>query len=297
MTAPFLKWVGGKSRLVPELVRRLPAKWRTYHEPFAGGAALFFHLADQMPDDDVRHGKGAAMLYDANRDLTTTYLAVRNNVTSVIRYLTRHERNFIDATRTRRRWQYLQTRREFNDSENYEFYAHHHNPWRAAQFIFLNKTCFNGLWRVNRQGKFNVPMGDYKNPVICDRDALRAGAAALAKARVLCTDYHTAELYVDKGDVVYFDPPYDPVSATSSFASYAAAGFDREDQRHLAEVARRMVEKRAFVMLSNSDTPFIRKLYPKKHFCVDRVMVGRSINSKGSGRGKVGELIITGKRS
>lgn len=296
MTAPFLKWAGGKTRLLPDLVKRLPGTWKgTYHEPFAGGAALFFYLSTRMPPGPPA-GKGPAMLYDANRELTTTYLAVRSNVEAVVRATSALQRRFLNASRRDRRALYASIREDFNDPDNYVNYEHEINPRRAAQFIFLNKTCFNGLWRVNRRGKFNVPMGDYKSPVICDAAALKAASESLSKARVLCTDYNTVEIYAERGDVVYFDPPYDPVSATASFTSYAVGGFGRPEQMHLAGVAARLASKGVHVMLSNSDTKFIRKLYPKKHFRIDRVMVGRAINSKGSGRGKVGELIITGKR-
>ena len=163
---------------------------------------------------------------------------------------------------------------------------------RAAAFIYLNKTCFNGLWRVNRAGDFNVPIGRYTDPPICVPDALRAARDALSAAELRCADYRKAVADARAGDFLYFDPPYDPVTTTANFTSYSADGFSADDQRELAETARELVAKGCKVMLSNSDTPFMRSIY--KGFRVERVKCPRAINSDASRRGDVAEVIVTG---
>ena len=163
---------------------------------------------------------------------------------------------------------------------------------RAAALIYLNKTCFNGLWRVNRGGAFNVPMGRYANPLICAPDKLRAASLVLARAELRCIDYRAVVAEAVRGDFVYFDPPYDPMSPTASFTSYTAGKFGVDDQRTLAQCARELVERGCYVMLSNSDTLFIRALY--RDFRIARVKCARSINADAKSRGAVNELVITG---
>jgi DNA adenine methylase len=169
---------------------------------------------------------------------------------------------------------------------------------RAARFMYLNKTCFNGLHRVNRKGEFNVPIGSYKNPAICDEENLYAVANVMSRALVLTRDFESQVLgtgicSAKRGDAVYFDPPYVPVSATSNFTAYSADGFGPEEQTRLRDVAAKLVKKGVHVLLSNSDTPFVRKLY--KGFKIEKVQAPRRINSKGGKRGNVGELLISGK--
>ena len=266
---PIVKWVGGKTKLLPELRARAPKQYGTYYEPFCGGAAMFFALAPAV-----------ACLGDMNRALIDTYCAVREKVEDVITRLEEHK-----ARHGKARY-YYEMREGWNEGR-----------WRAdkvgaaAAFIYLNRTCFNGLWRVNRSGAFNVPKGDYEDPPIVDPDNLRLAAKALQNARLLCNKYDATTAEAKEGDFVYFDPPYDPVSKTSNFTAYTKDAFGKEQQKKLAAHARELRDQGVQVMLSNNDTPFIRELYAD--FCVDNVKCGRSINSKGSKRGKVDEVIIT----
>lgn len=267
--SPVVKWVGGKTKLLPELLARMPAKVDRYFEPFAGGAALFFRVAPAR-----------AVLSDSNPDLINLYRTLTINVAGVIRSLERH-RAAHDETH------YYATRARWNNPDA-AWPAHE----RAATFIYLNKTCFNGLWRVNRAGDFNVPIGRYSDPPICVPDALRAAHAALSRADLRCGDYRAAVSEAGRGDFAYFDPPYDPLTPTSSFTSYTAGVFGRAQQAELADTARALVARGCKVMLSNSDTPFVRSLY--RGFQVDRVKCSRAINSDAAKRGEVDEVIVTG---
>jgi DNA adenine methylase len=269
VAAPVIKWVGGKTKLLPELLARMPARFDRYYEPFVGGAALFFRVA---PVD--------AVLADCNADLIGLYRAVATEVGAVIQRLERHRRDHDDR-------HYYAMREKWNKD---------HAAWptadRAACFIYLNKTCFNGLWRVNRAGDFNVPIGRYTDPPICVPEALKAASTVLGRAELRHLDYREAVRDAGKGDFVYFDPPYDPVSTTANFTSYTAGAFGPDDQRALADTARMLVARGCHVMLSNSDTPFIRSIY--KGFKIDRVKCARAINSNASKRGDVDEVIVTG---
>ncbi len=269
VATPIVKWVGGKTKLLPELLARMPAHYHRYYEPFAGGAALFFRVAPRR-----------AVLADSNADLIGLYTAVARDVDAVIRRLELHR-----AAHDQRH--YYEIRARWND------HAASWNPAdRAAAFIYLNKTCFNGLWRVNRAGDFNVPIGRYTDPPICVPETLRAAQAALARATLRCADYQQAIAGASRGDFLYFDPPYDPVTPTASFTSYTAGAFGPDDQRALADAARALVARGCKVMLSNSDTPFVRSLY--KGFRIDRVKCARAINSNASRRGEVDEVIVVG---
>lgn len=265
----MIKWVGGKSKLLPELLARMPERYGRYYEPFCGGAALFFRVAPE-----------AAVLADSNSDLINLYKTIASDVGAVIRRLQYHRDHHSES-------HYYATRAKWNDREQAWSTAE-----RAATFIYLNKTCFNGLWRVNRSGDFNVPIGRYTDPPICVPDALRAAHELLDRATLRCADYQTAVDDAEKHDFIYFDPPYDPVTTTANFTSYTATAFSSEHQRELADTARQLVARGCKVMLSNSDTPFIRKLY--RGFAIDRVKCARAINSNASRRGDVDEVIIVG---
>lgn len=265
--APIIKWVGGKTKLLPELLARMPERFNNYYEPFIGGAALFFRVAPQR-----------AVLNDFNADLVGLYTAVKRDVASVIRQLEKHRTAHSEA-------HYYETRTRWNDRELAWTSAE-----RAATFIYLNKTCFNGLWRVNRSGDFNVPIGRYVDPPICVPDALRSAQAVLAGAELRRGDYRTAIADAKKGDFVYFDPPYDPITPTANFTSYTESEFGQTQQRELAETAKMLAGKGVHVMLSNHDTPFVRSLY--KGFRIDRVKCSRAINSNASKRGDVDEVIV-----
>jgi DNA adenine methylase len=267
---PVVKWAGGKSRLLPELFARLPPRWGRYFEPFGGGAALFFALAPER-----------GVLGDANADLVRMYRALATDADAVIRKLRSHARAHSADY-------YYGARARWNARR-----ASWAPATGAAAFIYLNKTCYNGLWRVNRAGGFNVPFGRYTNPPICVPDALLAAHRVLQRAELRCGDYRATVEDAERDDLIYLDPPYEPVTATASFTSYTAHAFGRDDQRALAETARRLVARGCHVVLSNSDTPFIRELYAG--FQLDTVRCSRSINSSADRRGEVSELIILGR--
>jgi DNA adenine methylase len=269
VASPVIKWVGGKTKLLPALLERMPARFERYYEPFAGGAALFFRVAPER-----------AVLADSNHDLIGLYTCLTKDVAGVIKKLEYHRTAHSEA-------HYYETRTRWNDRELAWTSAD-----RAATFIYLNKTCFNGLWRVNRSGAFNVPIGRYTDPPICVPGTLRAASAVLGRATLRCGDYRSAVAGAKRGDFVYFDPPYDPVTPTANFTSYTADAFGPEHQRELADTARALVARGCQVMLSNSHTPFIRSLY--KGFQIDRVKCSRAINSNAAKRGEVDEVIVTG---
>ncbi|MCX5743989.1 MAG: Dam family site-specific DNA-(adenine-N6)-methyltransferase [Proteobacteria bacterium] len=214
IATPIIKWVGGKTKLLPELLARLPDSFERYYEPFIGGAALFFRVAPER-----------AVLNDSNTDLVNLYATVTKDAASVIKRLAEHRANHDER-------HYYAMRQKWNDD---------HRDWpaadRAAAFIYLNKTCFNGLWRVNRSGDFNVPIGRYADPPICVPEALQAASRALAKAELRQGDYRAAVADAKRGDFLYFDPPYDPVTPTANFTSYTAGAFGPEQQRELADAA------------------------------------------------------------
>ncbi|EKU97932.1 DNA adenine methylase Dam [Leptolyngbya sp. PCC 7375] len=263
---PFVKWAGGKAKLLSELAKRLPPSFSTYYEPFVGGGALYFKL---QPGD--------AVLSDRNFELVNCYKAIRDYSEDLIDDLKIH--------RYKKEYYY-----NLRDADRDESFLDTSSIYRASRFIYLNKTCFNGLYRVNKKGEFNTPIGRYRNPTICDEGNLLACSELLQGVTIEARDYQTVEVHANSGDFVYFDPPYKPVSDTSNFTSYTADGFGVQDQHNLAELCVNLSKKGVKFMLSNSDCDFILDLY--KGFNIDRVRAPRSINSKGSKRGKVGELII-----
>ncbi len=267
--SPIIKWVGGKTRLLPEIAARLPRQFGRYYEPFVGGGAVFFHLAPEQ-----------AVLSDRNADLIATYRAVADDPDGVLRRLAMHREAHDEE-------HYYATRARWNDRSV---------DWspldRAATFIYMNRTCYNGLYRVNRGGGFNVPMGRYKNPPICDPDGVRAASKVLRRAQLRCGDYRAAVADAQPGDLVYFDPPYDPITPTASFVSYTADAFGPDDQRALASLAHELADRGVGVVLSNSDTPFVRSLY--KGLRMDRVRCARAINCNSERRGEVDEVLVLG---
>jgi DNA adenine methylase len=265
---PFVKWVGGKGQLLFELISRMPDPdtIRVYYEPFLGGGALFFAT------EPIR-----ASLSDINGELINAYLAVRDSVDQLVRNLRRHKyeqdyfyriRN-IDRTPSFRRWS---------------------NVRRAGRLIYLNKTCYNGLFRVNSKGYFNTPFGRYTNPTIADPDNLVACSKALQHADIVQASFEKVVDQARAGDFVYFDPPYMPVSATAYFTNYSEKGFGTHMQQQLYEVCCALDKKRIRFMLSNSAVDFIRTLYSR--FKIDVVYACRAVNSKADKRGKIAEVII-----
>ncbi len=262
---PFLKWAGGKTKLVPEILKRFPGRFGHYHEPFVGGAAVFFAL-----------GPERATLSDINDELVNAYRAIRDDVEGVIEALGAHR-----AT----------------EEHFYEVRGQERSALTAttstARTIFLNRTCFNGLYRVNRKGQFNVPFGRYANPKICDADNLRAVSEALAEVSIEHRSAFEVLDHAKKGDLVYFDPPYDPVSKTASFTSYTKTGFGDAEQERLADVFAALDRKGVHVVLSNSDTEFIRSLYAG--FEIEQVFCRRAINSRADRRGPVAEVLVSNR--
>jgi DNA adenine methylase len=269
---PIVKWAGGKSRLLAELAHRVPRKIRTYAEPFAGGAALFFALASEAERGERKIDH--AVLADRNEELVATYRAVKTDVNALI--------DALGTYRADRDLFYEVRARDTSGLEDVE---------RAARFIFLNRTCFNGLWRVNAGGRFNVPFGKYKNPRICDPEGLRAASRALARAEIVAKDFSDVTRRLGKNDFVYLDPPYVPISRTASFTSYAKDGFGIEDQERLANEVRALKKRHAKAMLSNADTPVTRALY--EGLAVHLVRAPRSISCDGATRNDVGEVLVT----
>ena len=270
MPYPILKWAGGKGRLLPELVDRVDraGDFGRYHEPFLGGGALFFEL--------YRSGRlpaGGARISDANPNLMAVYEGVRGEVEGVIRRLRMH-------SKLHSKEHYYAVRERFPEDLR----------GQAARIIYLNRTCYNGLYRENKRGKFNTPMGDYKNPVILDADNLREAAKALQQAEIATASFEEILNHAAPGDFVYFDPPYVPVSESAKFTSYAKNGFGEKEQRRLAETMRKLDESGVKVLLSNSMTPLIKELY--QDFAVDTVYAPRLVNSKAGGRGNVEEALV-----
>lgn len=258
-----VKWAGGKGQLLWQLLPLLPQKrWKLYAEPFVGGGALFFHLRPPR-----------ALLIDNNEELINFYLVVRDDLESLLLDLKRHENTPEYYYRIR-----AQDPRELS------------RVARASRFLYLNKTAYNGLWRVNRQGKHNVPFGRYKNPKIADAENLQLVREALGGAEIVFGDFSRVLDYAGPGDFVYLDPPYYPLSSTSRFTSYTAGAFDAAEQVRLAKVFRDLDKKGCLLMLSNSDTPAVRELYAG--YDIQVVAARRSINCRAEGRGPVGELVV-----
>lgn len=267
---PFLKWVGGKGQLLPELMKRIDRLdgFGRYHEPFVGGGALFFELYRQG-----RLGRKQAYLSDNNPRLVETYVAVRDDVDAIVKRLEHHKARHGET------YYYDVRSRVPDDAVD-----------RAARIIYLNKTCYNGLYRENRKGEFNSPFGRYKNPQICDAENLRAVSEALKRAKIECRHFQSVVKHAERGDLVYFDPPYHPVSKTASFTGYDRGGFGEDSQRLLATVYAQLAEKGAKVLLSNSMTEFIEALYGS--YTVDSVNANRAVNSRADRRGKVAEALV-----
>jgi DNA adenine methylase len=266
---PFLKWAGGKRQLLGVLIPCVDAsgEFGRYHEPFLGGGALFFEMA--------RTGRlrGWATLSDNNPNLIDAYWGVKKDVESVIGLLQAHKKQH--------KKEYYYEVRANVPQERLE---------RAARIIYLNRTCYNGLYRENRKGRFNVPFGRYKNPTICDEENLRAVAQALKRARIEKSHFAKTIDRAEGGDLVYFDPPYHPISKTASFTSYEKNGFGEPSQRLLADVFRELDKMGVKLILSNSMTALVLELY--RGFRIEEVFANRALNSKADRRGKVPEALV-----
>ena len=265
-TYPIVKWVGGKRQLMFELLKNMPKSYNRYFEPFIGGGALFFEL---QPEN--------AYISDMNEELINLYSVVRDNVYELISDLNKHEVSkeyFLDI-------------RNIDRTNEYKKLS---NVQRASRFIYLNRTCFNGLYRVNSQGQFNVPFGNYKNPRIVDKSNLLNCSELLKKTEIKCADFSEILTKVKKGDFVYFDPPYVPLNETSSFTSYTKDGFDMDMQFKLREVCDELDSMGVMFMLSNSDTKFVNELY--SNYEIKKVFASRAVNANAEGRGKITEVLV-----
>ncbi len=266
---PFLKWAGGKRYLLPEINKRLP-KYSSYCEPFLGGGAVLFNLQPKN-----------AIVNELNSEITNVYKIVKSDVHALIKELSKHKNDS----------DYFYKTREID--RNPSKYKRLNDIKKAARIIFLNKTCFNGLFRVNRQGQFNAPFGKYKNPNYINREVLIAVSNFFNDNNISIMNKSFEEVLpkIKKGTFVYLDPPYDPVSDTSSFTGYNLDGFGKEDQIKLKEFCDKLDKRGVKFMLSNSATDFIKTLYTK--YNIDIVKVPRMINSNASKRGKIDEVLIT----
>lgn len=295
---PFLKWAGGKTQLLEEIDANLPkelkeGKIKRYIEPFVGSGAVLFHLLSHYNIEN-------AYILDINPELINVYTVIKNDVEALITILEQKELEFLSKEKDERKEYYYKVRKSFNtDLEKFNFHDYtSDNIKRAAQFIFLNKTCFNGLFRVNKSGQFNVPMGDYKNPTICNAENLRASSQALQKVEIIEGDYTKSAQFVNEDTFVYFDPPYRPLNESSSFTSYSKFDFTDKEQEELARYFKKLDKLNIKLMLSNSDPKninpndnFFDNLY--SGYKIRRVSAKRSINSKGAKRGQINELLIT----
>jgi DNA adenine methylase len=270
---PFVKWAGGKNQLIPQIIRLMPSRFARYFEPFLGGGAVFFHTASYNRN---------AFLSDINVDLINAYKIIRNNVEELITALKYHQDEYSKSPKS----YYYQLRdktKGLNKIEN------------AARFITLNKTCYNGLYRVNKKGLFNVPIGRYKNPLICDPVNLRKMSIVLSQSASYLGVIDYKKILVekaDKDDFVYLDPPFHPISNTANFTSYTNNGFTLEDQKELATIFKELTRRGCKLLLSNSNTEEIRRLYSDFSHLTELALVNRSINAVGSKRVGHVELLI-----
>lgn len=295
---PFLKWAGGKTQLLEEFSKRIPkelseGKLPVFIEPFIGGGAVFFHFNSLFEFDECH-------IFDINEELILAYTVVRNNVEDLIDNLRDIEKDFFSKDDSGRKEFYYNLRDEFNRQKSAINFHQFEKAWinRAAYLIFLNKTCFNGLYRVNNQGEFNVPFGKYKNPKILNIDLLRLDSETLQNTTIHLGDFTDSYRYVSDNSFVYFDPPYRPLNETSSFTQYSKNGFNDSEQERLASFFEQCDRKHAKLMLSNSDPKnvdpnddFFDILYEKYH--ITRVPAKRMINCDGTKRGEIREIIVT----
>lgn len=288
---PFLKWAGGKGQLIKEIEKYYPfdETITKYAEPFVGGGAVLFDVLKRFNIEEV-------YISDTNAELINTYRVIRDNIDALIESLSVYQEEYVPMDTDNRKQYYKSKRERFNtlkvngnEKENLE---------KAALMMFLNKTCFNGLYRVNKKGLFNVPMGSYKNPLICDGDNLRAVSQCLQKVNIVCDDYRNSRDFIDDKTFVYIDPPYRPLTSTSSFTAYTENLFDDEMQIELAEFANEMHNKGAKFLVSNSDPKnsnsddnFFDDIYSNHK--IRRVEAARMINCNSESRGKIKELLIS----
>lgn len=270
---PFVKWAGGKRQLIPILNHNLPKNFGTYYEPFLGGGALLFHLLAERNEQKCS-------ISDLNSDLVLAYITIRDKIDDLILSLKDHEKNY------------------HSESSSYYYAVRESNPRidveKTSKLIFLNRTCFNGLYRVNSKGKFNVPLGKYTNPNIVNEENLRSVSQILkiSRASIRCRDFEAVLRDAKKDDLVYFDPPYQPVSSTANFTSYTNKDFTFDDLSRLSELCMDLDAKGCKVLLSNSDSKEVAKMFTGKNWKISRIPANRSINSNSKKRTGHFELLI-----
>jgi DNA adenine methylase len=299
---PFLKWAGGKGQLLERLSAYFPkalsdGSVRNYFEPFLGGGAMFFHVMQKYP---IR----SAFLMDANEELVLLYKVVQKDVEPLIGLLKQMEKDYLKLAEDKRSARYLRVRAALNDARPGTDFRKYSAAWveRASQIIFLNKTCYNGLFRVNRKGGFNVPFGKYARPTIADAENLRGASNLLAKAKIRLGDFGDLAKtdFVKPGSFIYYDPPYRPLSRTASFTSYSTFAFGDGEQERLASMFKALDKRGVYQMLSNSDPKnsdpeddFFEERFHRFRDTFYRVPASRSINSNPALRGRINEIVIT----
>lgn len=269
---PFLKWVGGKGQLLAQFESLLPKTYNSYFEPFIGGGAVFFSINPRK-----------AHINDINKTLVQTYTHIKNDVEKLIKSLKKLEEEFLAKDTEARKEFYYSIREKYNSLSHEDFE-------KSLYFLFFNKTAFNGVYRENSKGGFNVPIGSYKNPKIVDDENLRAVSEILSNTKITSGSFTDAVKNAKAGDFVYFDPPYHPLSETSSFTSYSKDSFSKDDQIKLRDLFIELDKKGVYVMLSNSSAPFIQEIY--SNYKQIPVFASRMINSKADKRGKISEVVI-----
>ncbi|MDY6786980.1 MAG: Dam family site-specific DNA-(adenine-N6)-methyltransferase [candidate division WOR-3 bacterium] len=299
---PFLKWAGGKGQMLDEIIQRIPKKNQeqnkidTYIEPFLGGGAVFFHLKTKF---DIKR----SYLIDLNKEIIIAYKVIQKKPLELINRLDKIESEYKGLTKLKRKKYYYKVRSAYNSNLKKLNLNEFSDAWikHSSFLIFLNKTCFNGLYRVNSKNQFNVPHGSYKNPTICDDRNILAVSETLSDAKLLYGDFELSREFIEGNTLIYFDPPYRPLNNTSSFNSYNNNTFDDEEQKRLANFFREVDQPNVSLILSNSDPKnidsedtFFDDLY--KGYKIDRVYANRMINSKGKKRGKITEIIILNSR-
>lgn len=294
---PFVKWAGGKGSLLNQLNKYYPLELKNgeiecYIEPFVGGGAV---LIDILQNYKVKE----AYAFDINENLINSYNIIKNNVNELIYNLKILEKEYLRLEKDARKEYFYNIREQYN---SYKLDKDEKSLQKAVEFIFLNRTCFNGLYRVNKNGDFNVPMGNYKNPTICDEENLKALSRLIKNVKFQYGDYKTSQEYIKKNTFVYFDPPYRPLNVTSGFTSYTKEDFDDENQKELALFYKELSNKKVKVMLSNSNPKntdkedcFFENIY--KGFNINEVYAKRMINANSNGRGEISELLITNYES
>jgi DNA adenine methylase len=288
---PFLKWAGGKGQLIEQLNALYPdelvsGKINTYIEPFVGGGAILFDVLQKFNIENC-------IIIDLNKELINCYRCIKLDANKMIKQLEYLQNTFISLLYEQRKFFYLEIRKKYNTTKLNEIFDFE----KAADFIFLNKTCFNGLYRVNSKGNFNVPFGDYKNPLICDKDKLLSIHGLLQKVEMLYGDYSQCKNYVNENTLIYFDPPYRPITNTATFVNYAQNGFNDDNQRELAGLVKTLNDKGCKIMLSNSDPKnhnpkdnFFDDLY--SGFEIDRIKAKRMINCQSDKRCYITEIVV-----